>query len=817
MSAVETQFAQNNQPQASEQLTGAARQIAMKTQHESLAMLSSCRDLAADLLSKSLSTILDRIEESLFELADKSLDRDSYNLYMQARGEAQDKRVEIEKEFRRRFIEGFDLTVRTDKADRSDTFDFDADSLSLVGQDDYEEDLAVTSITSKLKNKLGDDLTALNFRIGHLMALPESSREDNPMSPQAIVEAFRSACQKIESDMNVRLLVLKQFEQLASENVPNVYQNLNRFLIDRDIVPVLPKSGFRRSPSHSRRGTSGGTQAAGGAPEGGYAAQMGFGAGGFAQANGGMPAYAVGNENELIGSLQQLLAFNQAMQANALPAGVAGQQIGNANTPAAMPMMTTSVGQSFLDALNLLQAGKTEGALTDKGELDEAALIDGSANVLHQIKTTSLASSLGHVDAMTIDIVAMLFDNLFDDRNIPLPLKDVIGRLQIPVLKVAMLDTKFFARKQHPTRRFLDALAHAALGWDEADGTEDRLYRKIVELVEHIVVEFDENISIFDASLADLEAFLASEEQVAQAQAEAAAAEMMAAEQADLARRRVEQVLGQRLANATDLPPLIHEFLNTQWRQVLHHAALERETKPDAWMEAAQSMEDLIWSVTPKIGVEERLRLVNLLPDLLKRLERSAEEAGVERAVRQAFFAELVNCHATAIKSGLKHASEAVVSAAPAAAIAEASNAPVAAPVVTVPAQPQVSEAGLGDLPTREISPQATNFEMADASWDAGLDKYGDYDDVVANQLHRGAWVEFLQEDGVLTRAKLAWVSPMKSRYLFTNRQGHKSVEFTLEELVALFKRGDASIIESVPSVERAVSDMIGMLQTQSA
>ncbi|PHV13332.1 DUF1631 domain-containing protein [Chitinimonas sp. BJB300] len=812
MSAAETQFAQNNLPQTSGQVADTTRQSAMKTQHESLAMLSSCRDLAADLLSKSLSTILDRIEESLFELADKSLDRDSYNLYMQARGEAQDKRLEIEREFRRRFVEGFDLTVRADKANRAEAFgDFDADSLSLVGHHDYEEDMAVTSIASKLKNKLGDDLTALNFRIGHLMALPEGDRDDNPMSPQAIVEAFRSACQKIESDMNVRLLVLKQFEQLASENVPNVYQNLNRFLIDRDIVPVLPKAGFRRSPSQPRRGASAGG-ADGDMPAGGYAAQMGFGAGGFAQASGGMPAYTVGNESELIGSLQQLLAFNQAMQA-----GISGPQAGNAPAPATMalpPMMTTSVGQSFLDALNLLQIGKTEGALADKGELDEEALIAGTANVLHQLKTTSLANSLGHVDAMTIDIVAMLFDNLFDDRNIPPPLKSLIGRLQIPVLKVAMLDTKFFASKQHPTRLFLDALAHAALGWDESDGTEDKLYRKIAELVERIVLEFDENISLFDTSLTDLEAFLASEEQIAQAEAEAAAAELMAAEQADLAGRRTEQVLSQRLANAGDLPPLIHEFLDTQWRQVLQHAALQREVKPDAWMDAAQAMEDLIWSVTPKIGVEERIRLVNLLPNLLQRLERHAEEAGVDRALRQAFFAELVNCHAGAIKSGLKQASD---MAAAAAAAAAASEMPITAPPPPVASQPvQVSEADLTDLPSRDIGPQVTGFEVEDASWDTGLDKYGDYDDVVANQLRRGAWVEFRQEDGTLNRAKLAWVSPMKSRYLFTNRQGQNSVEFTLLELVDLFKRGDASIIESVPSVERAVSDMIGMLQTQA-
>ncbi|QDQ28834.1 DUF1631 domain-containing protein [Chitinimonas arctica] len=821
----------------------------MKQKPESLQMLTSCRDLAADLLSKSLTTMLDKIEESLFELADKALERDSYNLYMEARGQAQSKRSEIETEFRRRFVEGFNRTLHGAKEEGGsfDTLDFDSLELSLVGHDDYEEDLAVTNIATKLKSKLGDELNALDFRMGHLMQLPESSRDDHPMSPQAVVEAFRSACMKIESDLNVRLLVLKQFELLAAENVPNVYQNLNRFLVDRNILPTLPKSGFRRRNPGAPRGNGAGQQAQPGAganpadmgmgamPPGGYAAQMGFGAGGFAQAQGAgvdLPSYAVGNEHELISTLQQLLAFNQSMQALPAMAAAGMPQLPGAEhgqlMPAAspMPMFLGSVGQSFLDALNLLQQGRVEGTLADPGDLDADALNTGSANVLHQIKTTSLAASLGHVDAMTIDIVAMLFDNLFDDRNIPAPMKALIGRLQIPVLKVAMLDTKFFVRKQHPTRKLLDSLAQAAIGWDEADGLEDRLYKKIAEIVENIVANFDENIPLFEQASQELETFLAEEEQRAHSSAELATEQMIAAERAELASRQAEHVVAQKLAGAGELPELISHFVSVHWREVLKHAALSNETHPEAWPDAVTAVDDLLWSITPKVGVEERLRLVNLLPKLLRRLERGTEEAGIERASREAFFAELVHCHANAIKSGLKQAEPVAMAGVPpmmAATTAPSAAAP-AQPLQftpTTPAAPSSVAApvatGLADLPKLDIGPGEVGFEITDANWDAGLDKYRDYDDVVANQLKRGAWVEFRQDDGSLSRAKLAWVSPRKSRYLFTNRQGENGLEFTLLELIGLFKRGDASLIESGQSVERAVSDMIDMLQTQAA
>src|SRR5213075_738050 len=83
-------------------------------------------------------------------------------------------------------------------------------------------------------------------------------------------------------------------------------------------------------------------------------------------------------------------------------------------------------------------------------------------NVVKGLKAGPHGGSLGSVDAMTIDIVAMLFDYIFDDRHIPASVKAVLGRLQIPVLKVALLDKAFFSSKAHPARRLLDRLSEAA-------------------------------------------------------------------------------------------------------------------------------------------------------------------------------------------------------------------------------------------------------------------------------------------------------------------------------------------------------------------
>jgi len=70
---------------------------------------------------------------------------------------------------------------------------------------------------------------------------------------------------------------------------------------------------------------------------------------------------------------------------------------------------------------------------------------------------------MGQVDAMTLDIVSMLFDELFDDPKVPIALKGIIGRLQLPMLKVALADKELFTKKGHPARRLLDALGQIGM------------------------------------------------------------------------------------------------------------------------------------------------------------------------------------------------------------------------------------------------------------------------------------------------------------------------------------------------------------------
>ena len=74
----------------------------------------------------------------------------------------------------------------------------------------------------------------------------------------------------------------------------------------------------------------------------------------------------------------------------------------------------------------------------------------------------------------------------------------------------------------------------------------------------------------------------------------------------------------------------------------------------------------------------------------------------------------------------------------------------------------------------------------------------------IARSLERGMWIEFEADDGQLAFAKLAWVSPLRGTYLFTNRQGQKALSMTAEDLAERFRNDRARLVEAEPLIDRA-------------
>jgi hypothetical protein len=64
---------------------------------------------------------------------------------------------------------------------------------------------------------------------------------------------------------------------------------------------------------------------------------------------------------------------------------------------------------------------------------------------------------------MMLELVAMLFDGLFEDWRLSASLKGLLGRLQLSIFKAALADKTLFDGGPHPVRRLVDELGQLGL------------------------------------------------------------------------------------------------------------------------------------------------------------------------------------------------------------------------------------------------------------------------------------------------------------------------------------------------------------------
>ncbi len=80
---------------------------------------------------------------------------------------------------------------------------------------------------------------------------------------------------------------------------------------------------------------------------------------------------------------------------------------------------------------------------------------------LRQVTPDGKAPRLSEMDADTIDLVGMLFEHLSKDVKPDSQVQQLMTRLQIPLLRVALKDKSFFTRRSHPARQVLNSVAES--------------------------------------------------------------------------------------------------------------------------------------------------------------------------------------------------------------------------------------------------------------------------------------------------------------------------------------------------------------------
>lgn len=716
-------------------------------------LLGQARDAVIPPMAEAFAVALGRFDDALFDRAERA--GPSQMAFLDAMRELRRRREEIISRFRDALLVAWRSLEAGEPLSAEDSLiKNESNSLSLVSDQELESRLAARNLAAVLARDCKPVLARLERRLGVIAGNIALDGEHNPIGAEHLGAAVHAAFATCDLALDVRLVVIKLCERDLVPALARLYEALDQRLARAGVMPEMEAPRRAPAPAATPRPREESfdnepLMAEDEMQAPAWAARFVNRMAGFRDTRnaqrdvGGRDQNfdaAPGAQGVLLEALHHLLQESRG-QRDAAP------------QPRAMGSRDLSQ-REMLSVLSLLQATPSatlRAAIGDTGESLAQRLKNEVISSAMQLGVDPATARLAPVDEDAIDLVGMLFDVMLDERDLEGRPRELIGRLVVPFVKVALLDRRMFVQKTHPARRLLNALAEACEGNLGESAAERTLLTKVEEVVDRLVAEFNENLAIFLTLEEEFRAFLDQHRRRIEIAERRAAEIQRGQERLETARARMSRELDTRL-DGRELPRAIEDFLRQPWA---HHVTMTvlREGEESASLSDALKLAD---------GVLEELT--------------EAQRQIIGKPWLQAWRPGLQQVFASV---GMN---------------ADAGNAAVDALHDTLQAiaasRPDL-EKPLPELP-QVILPKPAEDDPSAIHLVGGTDTL-EFDHTDADHfrgLAIGTWLDFIDKDNKVQAGKLSWVSPISSRLLFVNRRGVRFCVASPEELAAMVRLG---------------------------
>jgi hypothetical protein len=665
-----------------------------------------------------------------------------------------------------------------------------AQALALVPLAEMDRSVAFGGISRPFEAACAEQLATLNVRLGYLLGRDTLRIGQNPFRPDLVLMALYQAWTEFEPDAESHPLLAPLLRPAVLFDFAPVYEALNEALMDSggqaDSLRIRKTDNAARAKAQRASGQAAlaeqlrqffsGTDATAGEFDAGLplipdlpampAGSSGWRPSGAALFRGAGPVpapVAVGGQ----APAGPMLASTHDGRTAAVPVAYPGF----AAPAAQLPACESHPG--LLEMLAKLQHD-LPGQMAGSAASPAAAGAPGNVFYLPRLKASMPKGSLTRGDESTIDLLSRIFETVYVDENIPKETRELIQFLQVPVLKAALQDKDFFFQEAHPARRMIDLMSR--MGWEQRRGPDDPLFQAMQRGVDRVGRDFDSGVGAFADAVADLEASIEAQESVATAEMSAPIAAALKQEKVTAANKFAKNAVALRIGTG-DLVAVVETFLEHKWTSVLTIAYSVEQDKPGAVGSATRTMDDLIWSVKPKITQEQRKQLIAKLPGLLATLNKWLDIIKWQDAERLQFFAELAECHASIVRAPIELSPERQLE--------------IALEVAQQDAQRRIEK--------EQALAAAEQAEAVKAEADPAV--------VTVDGLERGMWLEFTQADGSAQTVKLAWISPLRTLFIFSTGARKEAFSLTVEKLAEAYRAGTARMVRQDGVVARALAN----------
>jgi len=479
-------------------------------------------------------------------------------------------------------------------------------------------------------------------------------------------------------------------------------------------------------------------------------------------------------------------------------------------------------------------------------QVEKLNISESLGQILNADQQPGVINAVDRQSSDVINLVTMLYEAIWDDESVPIPIKELIGRTQVTIIKVALSDNEFFNRENHPARAILNEFAVAGIGWTEVEKLEeDPLYQKIQQQVNQILLEYEDDIAFFENLIDDFRTFRIKEAAKTRKLEQSILKADERKDRLEDIRELVTQKIDERVLGR-ELHPFVSDLLQDQFHRFMVMLVLKEGPGSNAWKQAINTIDVLLWSVQPHEQEGDRDRLETINSRLLNNLRKAMRIVSVDASDIDTLISTLQTVQLESF-GVLPEEEPEDEPEEPAAAPAEqqgvlsldmAQEEALAATEEedtenpdgiqlstdeTIAEEPQITdkapeiEVAPVDLlkPQEPKEPQELKESKEPKEPKEPQEDLSEFISQV-DSLNAGMWVEFAGEEEQNTRCKLAAKINAIDKFIFVNRQGVKVVEKTKNGLAQELKDGTVKIISDGLLFSRALESVIGNLRENS-
>ena len=575
--------------------------------------------------------------------------------------------------------------------------------LSLVDANAYEDQLHINEVTARFRHAAEEPLRDLNIRVAILFEQDTINERENPFRPFLFARAIASAVDQLGDLGELNGALFDHVTQALEGSVATIYGNVNAHLAEHGIGAQLQLK-IKKSEEAAAHAASQDTDADIDMPGIRHGAQRNGDLrpesypdeqraatrhGGDANTTDPRATTPRGRIEQLVNRVRRSAAgagdrFEGRLQSdqydqqgdhpddhdhaqNAIPGTPPSE-------PASAPRATAhSAGWGNPGMLGMLQkmlsgpspfaarspvrgtprvlsAGLDRSlAALMQHDGESAAQASDTRNVLLEQRAI-LQDATGDIDEqMTIDVVAMLFEFILRDPQIPAEVRAQLGRLQFLVLKIALRESALLTQKNHPARLLVNRIGSVSIGLKQLDPSGERVSNEIRRIVEALLSDGAQSSLQFDLMLDEFDSFIALELRAGDVNVDRTAQAVENAQSRTLRFAHLTAQLAEALAGLT-IDPFLHEFLSVSWVRVIERAERAEGMTPVS-TRYRQLVPDLLWSILPKFAAQDRRALLALLPTIVGTLRQGVALENWDSVRQQTLFGWLADAHSSALRS----------------------------------------------------------------------------------------------------------------------------------------------------------------------